>query len=114
MKKESVIRLSGVTVFQPEDEGGQLSYKNAQQVLSDVSLTVSEGEMVYFIGRVGSGKSTLLKTILGLNKPLSGKINYIPIALNKRLNQMIIEIACKRIPELYFFYTLFLHFSFIG
>ena len=24
---------------------------------------------------------------------------------------MIIEIACKRIPELYFFYTLFLHFS---
>ena len=63
MTKESVIRLSGVTVFQPEDEGGQLSYKNAQQVLSDVSLTVSEGEMVYFIGKVGSGKSSLLKVL---------------------------------------------------
>lgn len=63
MKKESVIRLSGVTVFQPEDEGGQLSYKNAQQILADVSLTVSEGEMVYFIGKVGSGKSSLLKVL---------------------------------------------------
>lgn len=52
-----------MVVFQPEDEGGTLSYKNAQQVLSGVNLTVSEGEMVYFIGKVGSGKSSLLKTL---------------------------------------------------
>lgn len=63
MKQENVIRLSGVTVFQPEDEGGNLSYKNAQQVLSGVELSVSEGEMVYFIGKVGSGKSSLLKVL---------------------------------------------------
>lgn len=63
MANESVIRLSGVAVFQPEDEGGNLSYKNAQQVLSDVSLSVLEGEMVYFIGKVGSGKSSLLKVL---------------------------------------------------
>lgn len=63
MTKKSVIRLTDVTVFQPEDEGGNLSYKNAQQVLSEVNLTVSEGEMVYFIGKVGSGKSSLLKTL---------------------------------------------------
>lgn len=63
MTKKSVIRLTDVVVFQPEDEGGTLSYKNAQQVLSGVNLTVSEGEMVYFIGKVGSGKSSLLKTL---------------------------------------------------
>ncbi|MBQ8272822.1 MAG: ATP-binding cassette domain-containing protein [Tidjanibacter sp.] len=63
MKQENIIRLSGVTVFQPEDEGGNLSYKNAQQVLSGVELSVSEGEMVYFIGKVGSGKSSLLKVL---------------------------------------------------
>lgn len=63
MTKKSVIRLTDVVVFQPEDEGGTLSYKNAQQVLSEVNLTVSEGEMVYFIGKVGSGKSSLLKTL---------------------------------------------------
>ena len=28
-----------------------------------VNLTVCEGEMVYFIGKVGSGKSSLIKTL---------------------------------------------------
>jgi cell division transport system ATP-binding protein len=32
-------------------------------VLSDINLTVDEGEFVYLIGRVGTGKSTLLKTL---------------------------------------------------
>ncbi|MBO7300995.1 MAG: ATP-binding cassette domain-containing protein [Tidjanibacter sp.] len=63
MAKEVIIRLSDVAVFQPEDEGGKLSYKNAQQVLSGVELTVEEGEMVYLIGKVGSGKSSLMKTL---------------------------------------------------
>ena len=61
--KKSVIRLADVSVFQPEDEGGKLSYKSAQQVLSGVNLTVEEGEMVYLIGKVGRGKSSLLKTL---------------------------------------------------
>lgn len=63
MAKKSIIRLSNVAVFQPEDEGGRLSYKNAQQVLSGVDFSVSEGEMVYLIGKVGSGKSSLLKVL---------------------------------------------------
>jgi cell division transport system ATP-binding protein len=32
-------------------------------VVSGVSLTVCEGEMIYFIGKVGSGKSSLIKTL---------------------------------------------------
>ena len=32
-------------------------------VVSGVNLTVCEGEMVYFIGKVGSGKSSLIKTL---------------------------------------------------
>ncbi len=63
MTKKSVIELRGVNVYQPEDEGGRLSYRNAQQVLADVNLSIGSGEMVYFIGRVGSGKSSLLKTL---------------------------------------------------
>ena len=34
-------------------------------VLSDVSLSISEGEFVYLIGRTGTGKSSLLKTLYG-------------------------------------------------
>ncbi|MBQ1213795.1 MAG: ATP-binding cassette domain-containing protein, partial [Tidjanibacter sp.] len=63
MAKSAVIRLKNVAVFQPEDEGGKVSYDNAQQVLAGVNLEVGQGEMVYFIGRVGSGKSSLLKTL---------------------------------------------------
>ena len=63
MAKSAVIRLKDVAVFQPEDEGGKVSYDNAQQVLAGVNLEVGQGEMVYFIGRVGSGKSSLLKTL---------------------------------------------------
>ncbi len=63
MTQKEIIRLEGVMVYQPEDEGGNLSYKHAQQVLMDVNLTISEGEMVYFIGKVGSGKSSLLKVL---------------------------------------------------
>ncbi len=34
-------------------------------VLSDVNLSVEQGEMVYLVGKIGSGKSTLLKAIYG-------------------------------------------------
>lgn len=38
-------------------------YQETQEVLSNVSFTIDEGEMVYIIGKVGSGKSSLLKTM---------------------------------------------------
>lgn len=63
MAKSAVIRLKDVAVYQPDDEAGKVSFRNAEQVLSGVNLEVAEGEMVYFIGRVGSGKSSLLKTL---------------------------------------------------
>lgn len=63
MAKAKVIELKDVVVYQPDDDAGRLVWKNAQQVLSDVNISVGEGEMVYFIGRVGSGKSSLLKTL---------------------------------------------------
>ena len=63
MAKENVIELKDVVVYQPDDDAGRLSWRDAQQVLSGVNVTIGEGEMVYFIGRVGSGKSSLLKIL---------------------------------------------------
>lgn len=43
-------------------------------IISDLSFEIEEGSYVCIIGENGSGKSTLMKTILGLHKPLSGRI----------------------------------------
>lgn len=40
-------------------------FQNETLVLSDVNLTVKQGEFVYVIGKTGSGKSSLLKTLYG-------------------------------------------------
>lgn len=46
------------------------------QVLSDVDLSLREGEIVGLLGRSGSGKSTLLRIIAGLIKPSEGRVMY--------------------------------------
>ena len=44
-------------------------------VLKDVSFTLNSGEVLCILGQNGSGKTTLFKTIMKLNKPLSGTIS---------------------------------------
>jgi len=45
-------------------------------VLQNMSLSVSDGEIVALLGRNGMGKSTTLKSVIGLTKPKSGRIVY--------------------------------------
>lgn len=45
-------------------------------VLEDVSVKINEGEYVALVGPSGCGKSTLFRTLLGFEKPQSGKIYY--------------------------------------
>lgn len=45
-----------------------------QEVLHDISMNVSEGEVVALIGASGSGKSTLLRCVNLLETPNSGQI----------------------------------------
>lgn len=51
-------------------------YYGDAQALSDVSLTVDEGEIVAIIGANGAGKSSLILTIAGILKPTLGRISY--------------------------------------
>lgn len=59
--------------------------------LSEIDLTIEEGEFVGIIGPNGSGKTTLLKLILGLLKPTSGQMTIFDQAhsLRGRLRSQI-------------------------
>lgn len=46
------------------------------QVLWDVSFEVREGEIVTIIGSNGAGKSTIAGVVMGLLKPLSGRVRF--------------------------------------
>ena len=48
---------------------------NDHLVLNNLNFKLEEGMYLSIVGNNGSGKSTLLKTILGLIKPLKGKIS---------------------------------------
>jgi branched-chain amino acid transport system ATP-binding protein len=58
-----LLEVRGLTVHH-----GQL------RALSDVSLSVGEGEVAAIIGANGAGKTTLLRTISGLKTPTSGSV----------------------------------------
>jgi branched-chain amino acid transport system ATP-binding protein len=46
------------------------------RALTDVSLTVTEGQFVTVVGPNGAGKTTLFKTISGVVRPASGTITF--------------------------------------
>ena len=81
-RNKSVIELRGVSIYHTDGESKQLN-KEDELVLSDVNLSVSEGEMVYFIGRVGSGKSTLLKTLYAEVQLLVGEGSVVGMDLRR-------------------------------
>lgn len=75
------------------------------QVLADVDLTVSRGEVVSLVGPNGSGKTTLVRTLLGLVRPDAGtvwlrpgiRIGYMPQRL---FLEPVLPLTVRRFLEL--------------
>jgi len=68
-----------------EIDGVSKSYRRGAkttEVLSDISLSIDEGEFVAIVGFSGSGKTTLISTIAGLLAPDRGEVRVrgLPIA----------------------------------
>ena len=49
---------------------------HALEALRDVSLAISEREVVALVGPSGCGKSTLLRVLVGLTRPSAGEVRY--------------------------------------
>ena len=52
-----------------------LGYEN-ETVLKNINISIDDGDFICIVGPNGSGKSTLVKGILGLIKPMKGKVVY--------------------------------------
>ena len=52
------------------------SRRSYLEVLSEISMTISEGQTIGVIGSSGSGKTTLLQILAGLEHPDAGNIFY--------------------------------------
>ncbi len=50
---------------------------DGQEVLTDIDLTVRQGDFLAIIGPNGGGKTTLVKIIMGLLKPKSGSVRVL-------------------------------------
>ena len=69
------------------------------EALKGISIDVPEGQIVTLIGANGAGKSTLLRTIMGLEKPKSGTLEYNEEKLNGLNSQRIVLKGITLVPE---------------
>lgn len=53
------------------------------KALSDVSLSVRKGEMIFLTGKSGAGKSTLLRLLSRMERPTKGVIDVAGLDLNR-------------------------------
>ncbi|MDD2475266.1 MAG: metal ABC transporter ATP-binding protein [Dysgonamonadaceae bacterium] len=51
-------------------------YENNPHIIKHISFSVSEKDFLGIIGPNGGGKTTLLRTIMGLLKPVEGRISF--------------------------------------
>jgi ABC-type bacteriocin/lantibiotic exporter with double-glycine peptidase domain len=98
-------------------EGLCFSY-GEQQVLTDCSLSIAQGEVVAVVGPSGSGKSTLLDLLAGLQPPSTGsftlsgrvfspflsasfpaRVGYVPQAIALLDDSMAFNIALEENPD---------------
>jgi branched-chain amino acid transport system ATP-binding protein len=74
-------------------------YYGKIQVLFDVNLRVTEGELVALIGANGAGKSTLINAVSGLVVPRKGRITFRGEKINGMSADKIVQRGITQVAE---------------
>ncbi len=85
MQSNTVLELKNVSVYQDKS-----------LILSEINITISEGEFSYLIGKTGSGKSSFLKTLYGALPLREGNATVCGFDL-KKLNRKTIPFLRRKL-----------------
>ena len=69
------------------------------EVLHDVDMSITQGQIVTLIGANGAGKTTLLKTISGLIRTTAGSIEFNGQNIARRPPHKIVGLGLSQVPE---------------
>ena len=78
---------------------GLNTFYGASHVLRDVNVNIFPGQTIGLMGRNGMGKSTLLKSITGLLKPQSGRIEFQDTTIHHQTPYDIAMLGMAYVPE---------------
>lgn len=91
-------------------EGVDKSFGNLQ-VLKNVDLTISKGEIVSIVGPSGAGKTTLLQIMGALDKPDAGKVIFEGNDVTKYNDRKLSDFRNKNIGFVFQFHQLLPEFT---
>jgi len=75
------------------------AYYGNIQALKDVSIEISEGEIITLIGANGAGKSTTLMSICGIVPPRSGEVLFMGKPIQDLPPNDIVALGISQVPE---------------
>ncbi len=83
---------------------GLSAYYGELRAVSDVSLTIGDGEILSIIGANGAGKTTLMKSVMGMMSRgaaahIRGEITFHGMRLDRMQTEDIVEAGVAMVPE---------------
>lgn len=100
MKNEILMQVENLKTYFPIKRGVFASTIGHIKAVDDVSFTLNQGETIGLVGESGCGKTTLGRSIIGLEKVISGNIYFKEIDLIKASKDTRREF-CKNIQLIF-------------